>query len=180
MTDDYSDERLKKDVGAARRTRDAVDRQVTENRTVSEDDRLEMFRMQMYNDALPDLPPIPGYHVCWLTTTNPRDPIHRRVQLGYEPVKASEVPGMEYASIKTGEWSGLIGVNEMIAFKLPESLYQRFMREAHYDAPLREEDKLEETAQIMREQAERSGSRLIEGDGMEDMYRYAPAQGVFS
>jgi hypothetical protein len=156
------------------------DRQVTENREVSEDDRLEMFRMQMYNDALPDLPNMPGFHVCWLTTTNPRDPIHRRVQLGYEPVKAAEVPGMEYASIKTGEWAGLIGVNEMIAFKLPESLYQRFMKEAHYDAPLREEDKLEETAQLMRDQAERSGSRLVEGDGMEDMYRYAPAQGLFS
>jgi hypothetical protein len=180
MTDDYSDDRLKKDVGADRRSRAMGDRQVTENRTVSEDDRLEMFRMQMYNDALPDLPPLPGYHVCWLTTTNPRDPIHRRVQLGYEPVKASEVPGMEYASIKTGEWSGLIGVNEMIAFKLPESLYQRFMKEAHYDAPLREEDKLEETAQLMRDQAERSGSKLIEGDGMEEMYRYAPAQGRFS
>jgi hypothetical protein len=180
MTEEFSDDRLKKDMGAARRSRGSEDRQVTENRTVSEDDRLEMFRMQMYNDALPDLPDLPGYHVCWLTTTNPRDPIHRRVQLGYEPVRAEEVPGMEYASIKTGEWSGLIGVNEMIAFKLPESLYQRFMKEAHYDAPLREEDKLEETAQLMRDQAERSGSKLIEGDGMEDMYRYAPAQGLFS
>lgn len=180
MTEEFSDDRLKKDMGAARRSRGSEDRQVTENRTVSEDDRLEMFRMQMYNDALPDLPDIPGYHVCWLTTTNPRDPIHRRVQLGYEPIKAAEVPGMEYASIKTGEWSGLIGVNEMIAFKLPESLYQRFMKEAHYDAPLREEDKLEETAQLMRDQAERSGSKLVEGDGMEDMYRYAPAQGLFS
>jgi hypothetical protein len=177
---EYSDDRLKRDAGAVRRNRGMDDRQVTENRTVSEDDRLEMFRMQMYNDALPDVPNIPGYHVCWLTTTNPRDPIHRRVQLGYEPIKAEEVPGMEYASIKTGEWSGLIGVNEMIAFKLPESLYQRFMKEAHYDAPLREEDKLEETAQIMRDQAERSGSRLVEGDGMEDMYRYAPTQGAFS
>lgn len=177
---EYSDDRLKKEPSAARRTREMEDRQVTENREVNEDDRLEMFRMQMYNDALPDLPNMPGYHVCWLTTTNPRDPIHRRVQLGYEPVKAAEVPGMEYASIKTGEWAGLIGVNEMIAFKLPESLYQRFMKEAHYDAPLREEDKLEETAQLMRDQAERSGSRLVEGDGMEDMYRYAPAQGLFS
>ena len=180
MSEDFSDDRLKRDTGAARRSRGSEDRQVTENRTVSEDDRLEMFRMQMYNDALPDLPGIPGYHVCWLTTTNPRDPIHRRIQLGYEPVKAEEIPGMEYASIKTGEWSGLIGVNEMIAFKLPESLYQRFMREAHYDAPLREENKLAETAQFMREQAERSGSKLIEGDGMEEMYHHMPTQGAFS
>jgi hypothetical protein len=87
---------------------------------------------------------------------------------------------MEFASIKTGEWSGLIGVNEMIAFKLPQSLYQAFMREAHHDAPLREEDKLEETANLMRDQAERSGSRLIEGDGMEDMRHHAAQVGIFS
>lgn len=177
---EFTDERLSKDTNAVRRSRGMDDRKVTENRGISEDDRLEMFRMQMYNDALPDLPDMPGYHVCWLTTTNPRDPIHRRVQLGYEPVKAEDVPGMEYASIKTGEWAGLIGVNEMVAFKLPESLYQRFMKEAHYDAPLREEDKLEETAQLMREQAERSGSRVIEDDGMADVGRYAPKQGLFS
>ena len=177
---EYSDDRLKKEPSAARRTREMEDRQVTENREVNEDDRLEMFRMQMYNDALPDLPNMPGYHVCWLTTTNPRDPIHRRVQLGYEPVKAAEVPGMEYASIKTGEWAGLIGVNEMIAFKLPESLYQRFMKEAHYDAPLREEDKLAEVADSIRAQAEQSGGRLIEGDGMDDFRQSAPRLTEFS
>jgi hypothetical protein len=54
------------------------------------------------------------------------------------------------------------------------------MKEAHYDAPLREEDKLEETAQLMREQAERSGSRVIEDDGMAEAGRYAPKQGLFS
>jgi hypothetical protein len=138
-----TDERLKKELGVGRQSREMEDRQVTENREVTEDDRLEMFRAQLFNDALPDLPDMPGYHVCWLTTTNPRDPIHRRIQLGYEPIKR-DVPGMEFASVKTGEWSGLIGVNEMLAFKLPETLYQRFMQEAHHDAPLREENKLAE------------------------------------
>lgn len=174
MTEERMDDRLKKELGVARRSREIDDRRVTENRVVSDDERLEMFRMQMHNDALPDLPNIPGFHVCWLTTTNPRDPIHRRMQLGYEPVKPDEVPGLEFATQKTGEWVGFIAVNEMLAFKLPESLYQAFMKEAHYDAPLREENKLAETAEIMREQAERSGSRLIEGDGMEDMRFNAP------
>ena len=86
-----------------------------------------------------------------------------------------EVPGMEYASIKTGEWAGFIGVNEMLAFKLPMGLYKAFMKEAHHDAPLREEDKLEEVAQMMREQAERAGSKLIEGDGMEELRHDARA-----
>ena len=174
-----TDERLKKELGVGRQSREMEDRQVTENREVTDDDRLEMFRAQLFNDALPDLPNIPGYHMCWLTTTNPRDPIHRRIQLGYEPIKASEVPGMEFASIKTGEWSGMIGVNEMIAFKLPETLYQRFMQEAHHDAPLREENKLAETAEIMRQQAEGSGSTLFEGDGLMEMREHNPRIGRF-
>lgn len=174
-----SDDRLKKETDVGRQGRELVDRQVAENREVSEDDRLEMFRAQLFNDALPDLPEMPGYHVCWLTTTNPRDPIHRRIQLGYEPIKAADVPGMEFASIKTGEWSGLIGVNEMVAFKLPTTLYQKFMQEAHHDAPLREENKLAETAEIMRQQAEGSGSTLYEGDGLVEMRDQNPRYGIF-
>ena len=174
-----TDERLKKELGVGRQSREMEDRQVLQNREVTDDDRLEMFRAQLFNDALPDLPNIPGYHMCWLTTTNPRDPIHRRIQLGYEPIKASEVPGMEFASVKTGEWSGMIGVNEMIAFKLPEALYQRFMQEAHHDAPLREENKLAETAEIMRQQAEGSGSTLFEGDGLMEMREHNPRIGLF-
>ena len=174
-----TDERLKKELGVGRQSREMEDRQVSENREVTDDDRLEMFRAQLFNDALPDLPNIPGYHMCWLTTTNPRDPIHRRIQLGYEPIKAAEVPGMEFASIKTGEWAGMIGVNEMIAFKLPETLYQRFMQEAHHDAPLREENKLAETAEIMRQQAEGSGSTLFEGDGLMEMREHNPRIGLF-
>jgi hypothetical protein len=45
---------------------------------------------------------------------------------------------------------------------------------------LREENKLAETAEIMREQAERSGSRLSVGDGLEDMRFNAPQLGDFS
>jgi hypothetical protein len=180
MNDDRMDDRLKREQGVARRARAMDDRQVTENRAVTDDERLEMFRAQLFNDALPDLPDLPGYHVCWLTTTNPRDPIHRRIQLGYEPVKAEEVPGMAHASVKTGEYVGMIAVNEMLAFKLPESLYQRFMKEAHYDAPLREEDKLAEVADSIRAQAEQSGSRLIEGDGMDDFRQAAPRLAAFS
>jgi hypothetical protein len=174
-----TDERLKKELGVGRQSREMEDRKVVENREVTDDDRLEMFRAQLFNDALPDLPHMPGYHMCWLTTTNPRDPIHRRIQLGYEPIKASDVPGMEFASVKTGEWAGLIGVNEMIAFKLPESLYQRFIQEAHHDAPLREENKLAETAEIMRQQAEGSGSTLFEGDGLMEMRERNPRTGLF-
>ena len=174
------DERLKKELGASRQSRESEDRPVVENRELTEDDRLEMFRAQLFNDALPDLPKIPGYHLCWLTTTNPRDPIHRRMQLGYTPVKPEEVPGMEYASLKTGEWQGYIGVNEMLAFKLPESLYQGFMKEAHHDAPDREEGKLADTADYIRQQAESSGVQVIEEEGLTELRRGRPSSGRFA
>ena len=180
MTEERMDQRLKRELDDGRRPRAAQDRHVTEDRQMSDDERLEMFRMQLYNDHLPNIPDIPGYHVCWLTTTNKSDTIQQRMRLGYELIRAEDVPGMELVTQKTGEYAGCIAVNEMLAAKLPLSLYYRYMQEAHHDAPLREEDKLAETAEIMREQAERSGSRLLEGDGMSEMREYVPAKGLFS
>jgi hypothetical protein len=71
--------------------------------------------------------------------------------------------------MKTGEWQGFIGVNEMLAFKLPQSLYEKFMHEAHYAAPLREEEKLQDTVDSLTEQAQRRGSRVAIGDGMSNI-----------
>lgn len=164
-----TDERLKKTKGEGREDRAMEDRAVTENREVSDDDRLEMFRQQFFQAALPDLPKIPGYHVCWLTTTNPRDTINMRMRLVYEPVKPVDIPGWEATTVKSGEWQGLIGVNEMLAFKLPISLYEKYMQEAHHDAPLRELEKLTDTAEFLQQQAESSGSYLVEGDGMQEL-----------
>ena len=48
------------------------------------------------------------------------------------------------------------------------------------DAPSREEGKLAETAEFLREQAERDGGRLIEGDGLSELRRGNPARGMFS
>jgi hypothetical protein len=174
-----TDARLSKTSDKARESRDMQDRNVKENREISDEERVEMFRQQLFQSALPDLPKIPGYHTCWLTTTNPRDPIQARTRLGYEPVKPSDVPGWEYATLKTGEWAGFIGVNEMLAFKLPMRLYEAFMEEAHFNAPMREDEKLVAMTEGMREQAERSGGKLIEGDGMQDL-RKVPDRPVFT
>ena len=164
-----SDERLKKVLGEGRESRSAYDRVATESRELSDDDRVEMFRQQFIQAALPDLPKIPGYHTCWLTTTNPRDSIQARIRLGYEPIKPEEVPGWEYVSIKTGEWQGFVGVNEMLAFKLPMSLYKKYMQAVHFDAPNDEEARLADTNETFKEQAQRMGSRMDEGDGMSAM-----------
>lgn len=170
-----SDERLKKSADN-RDSRAVADRPATENRALSDDDRVEMFRQQFFQSALPDLPKLAGWHTCWLTTTNSRDSIPGRMRLGYEPIKPEDIPGWEYATIKTGEWQGFIGVNEMLAFKLPLSLYEKFMQEAHHDAPNREEEKLTETAKFLAQQAAASGSQLIEGDGIAAMREKRSAQ----
>lgn len=133
-------------------------------RVMTDDERLDEFRKSFFQSVLPNLPPIDGYHVCWLTTTNPRDSIPGRVRLGYEPVKVEDIPGWEHTSLKTGEYAGCIGVNEMIAFKLPMHLYEAYMREAHHTQPLFEEQKLTSVLETIQEEAAmaaKSGSRGI-------------------
>ena len=161
-----SEERTKKTHDDNRSNRAMEDRAITENRQFSDEDRLTMFRQQFFQSALPDLPEIPGYHVCWLTTSNPRDSIHSRRSLGYTPVLPEEVPGWEHNSIKTGEYAGCIGVNEMVAFKLPNKLYEAYMHEAHYERPRAEEGKLADTADFIRNQAKQMGADVYEGDGL--------------
>lgn len=139
-----------------RRDRGEDDRNISEDRVLNDDERLDEFRQTMFQSALPDLPPIEGYHVCWLTTENPRDPIHGRMRLGYEPIKDLDIPGWEHTSLKTGEFQGCIGVNEMVAFKLPLHLYEAYMKEAHHNAPLEEEGKLNRA----REDAEAAASAM--------------------
>lgn len=164
-----TDERLKKSAGEGRESRAMEDRAVSENREISDDERVEMFRQQFFQSSLPDLPNIPGWHACWLTTSNPRDSIQSRIRLGYEPIKPEDVPGWEYATLKTGDWQGFIGVNEMLAFKLPMSLYQKFMQEAHHNAPMLEEGKLTDMTEFLEKQASASKSKISVGDGLVEL-----------
>lgn len=175
------DDRLKKELGASpeRQGREQVDRAITQSREVTEAERLELFRTRLFADVLPDLPEIPGYHICWLTTTNRADPIQRRIQLGYEPVRPEDAPGMEYATLKTGEWTGFIGINEMLAFKLPLSLYYKYMQFSHHEQPLAEESNLVSRADQLKEDAARDGGKIFEGDGMTELRSSHPAHGDF-
>ena len=169
------DSRLKRASEDSRVDRSEKKRSVVKNRKLSDSKRLDMFRRQFFQSALPDLPKIKGYHVCWLTTTNPRDPIHGRMRLGYTPIKASEVPGYDSMKMTTGEYAGCIGVNEMVAFKLPLHLYQAYMKEAHHTAPLEEERKLRIAVDVANESLESEGlsrkTRVIEHEGNAELGR---------
>ncbi len=152
-----------------RESRAMNDRQVTEDRAISDAERVEAFRQQMFQSALPDLPKLEGYHLCWLTTTNPRDPIQARLRLGYEPVKPEDIAGWEYLTLKTGEWAGFVGVNEMLAFKLPLSLYEAYMKEAHHNAPLQQEVTIARAVKEVASQIRSKGGRVEMGDGMAEL-----------
>lgn len=141
------------------RNRAMHDRPITEDRELSDSERVDMLRRTFFQSALPDLPQIEGYHVCYLTTQNPRDPIHGRMRLGYELIQAHEIPGFEHMSLKDGSYAGAIGVNEMVAAKIPIHLYEAFMREVHFDAPLREEESIYNSAMQVNEQAAQAAKR---------------------
>lgn len=172
MAKKLKDARLKTE---ARRDRHDDNREVAQDRVLNDQQRLDEFRQQFFQSVLPDLPKIPGYHNIWLTTSNSHDSIARRVRLGYEPIKASDVPGYEALSMKTGEYAGCIGINEMVAFKIPSHLYEMYMSEAHHTQPLLEEEKLKSMIETIREESSRSaasggkGIKVEAYGGMEEL-----------
>jgi hypothetical protein len=173
------DSRLKRASEDSRIDRHFEKRVVKKNRHLSDSRRLDMFRRMFFQSSLPDLPKIPGFHVCWLTTTNPRDPLHRRIGLGYTPIKATDVPGYSTLKVLTGEYSGCIGVNEMLAFKLPLHLYQMYMKDVHHTQPLEEERKLRAAVDLANESLASQGlarkTKVIEYDGNAELGKYRKA-----
>jgi hypothetical protein len=173
------DSRLKKSLSAGGRESRAsldYDRAAPEEQSALSDERRKMWKDEWTQSALPNAPTIPGWHLCWLSTTNSYDSIDKRIRLGYVPVKADELPGMENNRVKAGEHVGFIACNEMLLYKIPEDIYQDVMAHFHHEAPLEEANKI-------RVQAERihgrdsSGRNLgqVEGEGLGDIDKPLPA-----
>lgn len=112
-----------------------------------------MVRDEFRQEALPQVPQIPGWHLCWLSTTNSYDPIHKRMRLGYVPVKVTELTGFESMRMNSGEFEGCVSCNEMLLFKIRQELFLAIMDQFHHQMPLEEEENLR---------------RQLEGDGMTD------------
>ena len=128
-----------------------------------------MFRSEWMQEALPTPPEIPGFHLCWLSSTNQYDPIHKRLRMGYTQVKAEEIPGFEHLRIKSGEHEGFVACNEMLLYKLPMDVYQDVMAEMHHYAPLDEQEKIKvQQEQLLNSARDSQGNSLIklEGNGM--------------
>jgi len=167
----HQDARLKKSADAGRESRSSEDasRQNTDGTVYTVEQRRAMFRNEWTQEALPKPPEIPGYHMCWLSTTNSYDPIHKRIRMGYEPVKADDIPGFGHFKVNSGEYDGYVAVNEMLLFKLPNEIYQVIMEELHHYAPLAEEGKLKANAVLGHKDSNGKTLGQVEGDGFDSL-----------
>ena len=134
------------DSDTTRQDRDRADQARTDKdgTAMTAAEREAMLRNEFAQEALPKAPKIPGWHTCWLSTTSAYDPIHKRMRIGYEPVKASEVHGMDQFNVREGEWAGHVSCNEMVLFKIREDTYQSIMKLFHHTMPMEEEARIKE------------------------------------
>ena len=165
-----TESRLKKSLNAGgRENRSAQDltRAAPEEKFVSAQERRKMWSDEWTQSALPKLPELPGWHLCWLSTTNAYDSIDKRIRLGYVPVKADEFPNFDNYRVKAGEHVGFIACNEMILHKIPMELYQDIMLQMHHEAPMEEADKIKVQVEQLQGNRDSSGKSLgmVEGEG---------------
>jgi hypothetical protein len=162
------DARLKKNSGASTRSdRSDADANRTgmDGTALTAEERRMALRKNWVQEVLPTPPPMKGYHVCWLSTTNTTDPIYRRVERGYQPVKASEIPGFggQYSS-KDSQYEGCISCNEMLLFKIPLETYNDLMTIYHHDIPIEQEGAIYDRLQTSETDSNGRKLGFIEGD----------------
>ena len=135
-----------------------------------------MWSDEWTQSALPKLPEIPGWHLCWLSTTNSYDSIDKRIRLGYTPVTQDELRGFENFRVKAGEHAGFIACNEMLLFKIPIEMYQDIMLQMHHEKPMEEAEKIRVQLENLQGARDSSGRSLgrVEGEGFGDMDRHVP------
>jgi len=173
------DKRLKKNLSAGgrdnRANHDTI-REAPEDKFESSVERRKMWNDEWTQSALPKLPDMKGWHLCWLSTTNSYDSIDKRMRLGYVPVKAEEFTGFENWRVKAGEHVGFVACNEMLLYKIPMEIYQDVMAHFHHEAPLEEAEKIRRNAEanVARDSQGKSLGR-IEGEGIGDIDRPMPA-----
>jgi hypothetical protein len=133
---------------------------------------LSMWSDEWTQSALPKLPDMDGWHLCWLSTTNSYESIDKKMRLGYVPVKADEMPGFDNYRVKSGEHVGFISCNEMLLFKLPMDIYQRVMAHFHHDKPREEIEKIKIQQESLQGRDSNGKSLLsVEGEGFGSIER---------
>lgn len=144
-----------------------------------EDERVDMFIETQYQSVLPRLPDIDGYHTVWLTTNNPRDSIPWRLSVGYELIRVTDFPEWNLVGSQEGNYSGVVAINEMIAAKIPETLYQKLMLVVGHLKPMQEEERVKSISDNIRARARAKGVNVYEGEGTADIVQRVGKTPVF-
>lgn len=163
------DDRLTKSAARDDRSSADAERINKDGTSMTLEERRKQMRSEWTQDVLPTPPKVPGWHFCWLSTTNSSDPIYRRMQKGYVPVKVSELTGFSTQSVAGGEFDGVIACNEMLLFKIEEELYQDIMMYLHHELPMSEEELLKANAKPSG--ADSDGRDLGDVEGFEALAR---------
>lgn len=156
------------------------ERELYEDRERDEEERLELFLDTQHQTVLPNLPTMEGYHVCWLTTSNPRDSIPWRQSIGYELIRLEDCPLWQGIGSQTGNYVGTVSVNEMVAARIPVSLYNKYMRAVGHALPLVEEEKVRNQSRTFQQLARDRGLRVEEGEGTAEIVQRAGSMPVFT
>ena len=180
-----TESRLKKSLKAAGRqdrSNGEASHAAPEDKFISAQERRKMWSEEWTQSALPKLPSMDGWHLCWLSTTNSYDSIDKRIRLGYVPVKSDELPGYENYKVKSGEHVGYISCNEMLLFKLPMDVYQEVMTVMHHDKPREEAEKVKVQMESLQGQRDSNGKPLVsvEGEGIGSIEQQPNKLPVFS
>jgi len=177
--------RLKKSLGAEGRkdrSNGEASHAAPEDKFISTQERRRMWSEEWTQSALPKLPEMDGWHLCWLSTTNSYDSIDKRIRLGYVPVKSEELPGYEDYRVKSGEHVGYVSCNEMLLFKLPMDIYQEIMIYQHHDKPREEAEKIRVQVENLQGQRDSNGRSLVnvEGEGIGSIEKQPNRNPVFA
>ena len=176
--------RLKKSLnanGRQDRSNGEASHSAPEDKFISTQERKKMWSEEWTQSALPKLPDMKGWHLCWLSTTNSYDSIDKRIRLGYVPVKSEELPGYEDYRVKAGEHVGYISCNEMLLFKLPMEIFQEVMIQFHHDKPRDEADKIKVQLESLQGRDSNGRSLVsVEGEGMGSIDQQPTKLPVFS
>ncbi len=122
------------------------------------DDELEALFLAEYEiSGLANPPAIPGWHLCWLTTSSQFDTIQRRQRVGYIPVMKSEMPGYDPSmGASLEKYEGMVTCNELVLHKIQNRRYQVMMNLFHHKTPLKSEEAI--LSQIKADNASVVGS----------------------
>lgn len=120
---------------------------------------LRRFRMSLTSNILPKTPDIPGFHLCWIpqSSNNIYDTVDFRKQIGYSVVKPEEVPDFLVSSNRAGQIDGCVNYNELVLMKLPQKIYQLYMRDSHHTQPMEQERVIK---QAISQMEDKEGNRI--------------------